>query len=52
MLASAWSIIDRSVEGPAALAVGADGGGGLFGRFYSHLSFLFPFSLSLRGGPT
>ena len=28
-----------SVPGPIALAVGA--GGGLFGRFYSPLSFLF-----------
>ena len=30
-------------QGPIALAVGA---GGLFGHFYSHLSFLFSFSLS------
>ena len=29
-------------QGPTALAVGA--GGGLFGHFYSHLSFLFSFS--------
>ena len=29
-------------QGPIALAVGADGG--LFGHFYSPLSFLFPFS--------
>ena len=34
---------------PAALAVGA--GGGLFGHFYSHLSFLSSFSLSLGDGP-
>ena len=32
-------------QGPTALAVGA--GGGLFGHFYSHLSFLSSFSLSL-----
>ena len=32
-------------QGPTALAVGA--GGGLFGHFFSHLSFLFSFSLSL-----
>ena len=36
-------------QGPTALAVGA--GGGLFGHFYSHLSFLFSFSLSLGDGP-
>ena len=30
-------------QGPTALAVGA--GGGLFGHFYSHLSFLSYFSL-------
>ena len=30
---------------PTALAVGA--GGGLFGHFYSHLSYLSSFSLSL-----
>ena len=35
-------------QGPTALAVGA---GGLFGHFYSHLSFLFSFSLSLGDGP-
>ena len=34
-------------QGPTALAVGA--GGGCF--FYSHLSFLFSFSLSLGDGP-
>ena len=36
-------------KGPIALAVGA--GGGLFGHFYSSLSFLFSFSLSLGDGP-
>ena len=36
-------------QGPSALAVGA--GGGLFGHFYSHLSLLFSFSLSLGDGP-
>ena len=36
-------------QGPAALAVGA--GWGLFGHFYSHLSFLSSFSLSLGDGP-
>ena len=36
-------------QGPIALAVGA--GGGWFGHFYSHLSFLLCFSLSLGGGP-
>ena len=36
-------------QGPTALAVGA--GGGLFGHFYSPLSFLSSFSLSLGGGP-
>ena len=34
---------------PTALAVGA--GGGLFGHFYSHLSCLSSFSLSLGDGP-
>ena len=34
-------------QGPPALAVGAGGGGGLFGHFYSHLSFLLLSSLSL-----
>ena len=28
-------------QGPIALAVGAEGGGGWFGHFYSHLSVLF-----------
>ena len=36
-------------QGPAALAEGA--GGGLFGHFFSHLSFLSSFSLSLGDGP-
>ena len=36
-------------QGPTVLAVGA--GGGLFGHFYSHLSFLSSFSLSLGDGP-
>ena len=39
-------------QGLTALAVGAGGGGGgLFGHFYSHLSFLSSFSLSLGDGP-
>ena len=36
-------------QGPTVLAVGA--GGGLFGHFYSHLSFLFSFSLPVGDGP-
>ena len=36
-------------QGPIALTVGA--GGGCFGHFYSHRSFLFSFSLSLGDGP-
>ena len=36
-------------QGPTALAVGA--GGGLFGHFFSHLSLLSSFSLSLGDGP-
>ena len=36
-------------QGPTALAVGA--GGGLFGHFYSHLSFFSSLSLSLGDGP-
>ena len=36
-------------QGPTALAIGA--GEGLFGHFFSRLSFLFSFSLSLGGGP-
>ena len=34
---------------PTVLAVGAVGG--LFGHFYSHLSYLSSFSLSLGDGP-
>ena len=41
-----WMIVG---QGPIALAVGA--GGGLFGHFFSHLSLLFSFSLSLGDGP-
>ena len=40
-----WMIVG---QGPIALAVGAVG---LFGYFYSSLSFLFSFSLSLGDGP-
>ena len=40
-----WMIVG---QGPTALAVGA--GGGLFGHFYSPLSFP-SFSLSLGDGP-
>ena len=40
-----WMMVE---QGPIALAVGA--GGGLFGHFFSHLSFLFSFSLSLGYG--
>ena len=36
-------------KGPTALAVGA--GGGWFGHFYSQLSVLSSFSLSLGDGP-
>ena len=36
-------------QGPIVLAVGV--GGGLFGHFYSRLSFLSSFSLSLGDGP-
>ena len=36
-------------QGPIALAVGA--GGGLFGHFFSDLSFLFSLSLSMGDGP-
>ena len=39
----------RVGQGPTALAVGA--GGGCLDVFYSHLSFLFSFSLSLGDGP-
>ena len=46
-------------QGPVAVAVGAGGpvvlavgaGGGLFGHFFSHLSFLFSLSLSLGDSP-
>ena len=38
-------------QGPIALAVGAGGGRGLFGHFYSPLSFFFSFSLCLGEGP-
>ena len=41
-----WIIVG---QGPTVLAVGA--GGGSFGHFYSHLSFLSSFSLSLGDGP-
>ena len=41
-----WMIVG---QGPIALAVGA--GGGLFGHFYSPLSFLSSFSPSLGDGP-
>ena len=41
-----WIIVG---QGPIALAVGADGG--LFGHLFSHLSFLFSFSLSLGDDP-
>ena len=41
-----WMIVG---QGPAALAVGV--GGGCFGHFYSLLSFLSSFSLSLGDGP-
>ena len=40
-----WTIVG---QGPIALAVGA--GGGVFGHFFSRLSFLF-LSLSLGDGP-
>ena len=43
------TILIKVGQGPTALAVGA--GGRLFGHFYSHLSFLFSFSLSLGDGP-
>ena len=42
-------------QGPIALAagvcVGGGGGGGLYGHFFSHLSHLYSFSLSLGDGP-
>ena len=40
-----WIIVG---QGPIALAVDA---GGVFGHFYSHLSFLSSFSISLGDGP-
>ena len=46
-----WMIVG---QGPIALAVGVvvvGGGGGLYGHFYSPLSILSPFSLSLGDGP-
>ena len=42
-----WIIVG---QGPTVLAVGA-GVGRLFGHFYSHLSFLSSFSLTLGDGP-
>ena len=39
----------REGQGSIALAVGA--GGGCFGHFFSHLSFLFSFSLPPGDGP-
>ena len=39
----------RVGQEPIALAIGA--GGGLFGHFFSRLSFLFSFFLSLGDGP-
>ena len=41
-----WIIVGQR---PTALAVGA--GGVFFGHFYSHLSFLSSFSLSMGDGP-
>ena len=43
---TSWMIVG---QGPIALAVGANRG--VFGHFFSHLSFLFSFSLSLGDGP-
>ena len=43
-----WMIVG---QGPIALAVGAGGGGELYGHFYSPLSFISSFSLSLGDGP-
>ena len=42
-----WMIVGQE---PIALAVGA-GGGGCLDNFFSRLSFLFSFSLSLGDGP-
>ena len=42
----------RLGQSSTVLAVGTGGGGGgLFGHFFSRLSFLFSFSLSLGDGP-
>ena len=41
-----WFIVG---QGPIALAVGT--GRGSFGNIFSHLSFIFSFSLSLGDGP-
>ena len=41
-----WMVVG---QGSFALAVGTDGG--LFGHFYSSLTFLSSFSLSLGDGP-
>ena len=41
--------LDFSTQGPIALAIGA--GGGCLDVFFSHLSLLFSFSLSLGDGP-
>ena len=43
---TSWMIVG---QGPIWLAVGA--GGGLFGHFYSSLSFLLSFSLSFGDDP-
>ena len=47
--------LDYSRQGPTALAVAVGGGGGgrgvVFRHFYTHLSFLSSFSLSLGDGP-
>ena len=46
------TILVKEGQGPTALAVGAACSGcGLFGHFYSRLSFLSSFSYSLRDGP-
>ena len=42
-----WMIVG---QGPIALAVAVGAGGRLFGHFYSPLSFLSSFSLSLGDG--
>ena len=41
--------LDIVGQGPIALSIGA--GGGLFEQFFSHLSLLYSFSLSLGDGP-